>query len=232
MRQHHTKVHGEPLPNRECKGCDAEFYDSKARRKFCDDCNPNAGPHNGNWKDAKEVGECRICGDTFEFYPSDKPGIYCRACVEDNDEFLGDAYWEVRDIEHVKRVCEQCNEEMILLKSYVDRDSRNGRFCSHECRCLAMKESNETVSYNEGWAELRRKALDRDEHTCQECGVKKSELDYDLDVHHIKPVREFDTPEQAHELSNVICLCRSCHIRLEWRLRSINTNPQSSARNH
>jgi hypothetical protein len=54
MRQHHTKMHGEPLPNRTCTGCDERFYDPKARREYCGDCNPNAGSNNGNWKHAAE----------------------------------------------------------------------------------------------------------------------------------------------------------------------------------
>ncbi len=49
VRIHHTRVHDEPLPNRECKGCDSRFYDSQSRRKYCDDCNPNAGEESVNW---------------------------------------------------------------------------------------------------------------------------------------------------------------------------------------
>ncbi|MFB6078311.1 MAG: HNH endonuclease, partial [Halarchaeum sp.] len=80
-RQHHTKAHGDPLPNRECAGCGVDFYDPKARRTYCDDCNPNAGEHNGNYRAATETADCRVCGDTFEYYPSDKEGIYCPSCV-------------------------------------------------------------------------------------------------------------------------------------------------------
>jgi hypothetical protein len=86
MRQHHTKVHGDPLPNRTCKGCDTEFYDQKARRHYCDDCNPNAGPNNGNWKGAKDISNCARCGATFEYYPSDKPGVYCSRCIENEQD--------------------------------------------------------------------------------------------------------------------------------------------------
>jgi len=35
------------------------------------------------------------------------------------------------------------------------------------------------------------------------------------DIHHIKPVREFDDPADAHQLDNVVCLCRSCHRTVE-----------------
>lgn len=227
MRIHHAKVHGERLPNRTCKDCGTQFYDPKSQRKYCGNCNPYAGRNNGNWNDAKETAECRLCGVAFEYYPSDKKGVYCSTCVENYEGFLGTPYDEVHDIERVSRRCEQCGEEMLLLKSYVDQHERNGRFCSHECRCIAMKESNDANSYNKGWIELRRRAIRRDGESCQKCGVHKSTLDYDLDVHHLKPVREFEDPTDAHTLSNVICLCRSCHISVEWELRSIN----NSARN-
>lgn len=76
MRQHHTKVHDEPLPNRTCKGCGTGLHDSESNRTFCNDCSSEAGRHNGNWKGAKEATDCRICGETFEYYPSDNGGIF------------------------------------------------------------------------------------------------------------------------------------------------------------
>lgn len=103
---HHKSVHGSPLPNRTCKGCGANFYDPKSHLRYCKQCNGNAGKNNGNWQDAKETAECRLCGDSFEFYPSDKKGVYCPTCVEASDEFLGDASWEINDIERVERECE------------------------------------------------------------------------------------------------------------------------------
>lgn len=222
VRIHHAKVHDKRLRNRTCKDCGRQFYDSKSQRKYCGRCNPNAGQNNGNWRDAKETSDCRLCGKSFEYYPSDKKGVYCSECVRNSDGFLGIPYDEIHDIERVIRHCEQCGEEMVLLKSYVEYDERNGRFCSHRCRSIAMIESNEEVTYNQGWAELRRKAIQRDEETCQECGIHRSALDHDLDVHHIKPVREFNDPMDANTLTNVVCLCRSCHISIEWTLRSTN----------
>ncbi len=68
MRQHHTKVHGDPLPNRECSGCGTEFYGPKARREFCSECNPNAGEHNGNWQGAQETTTYDRCDETFTYY--------------------------------------------------------------------------------------------------------------------------------------------------------------------
>jgi predicted HNH restriction endonuclease len=36
-----------------------------------------------------------------------------------------------------------------------------------------------------------------------------------LEVHHLTPVREFDDPLDAHDLSNLVTLCRPCHKELE-----------------
>ncbi|MDX1746008.1 MAG: HNH endonuclease signature motif containing protein [Halobacteriales archaeon] len=214
MRQHHTKVHGVPLPNRTCKGCGTAFHDTKAGRSYCDDCNPNAGEHNGNWRGGRETATCQLCGAEFRFYPSEKKGVYCPTCVEESDEFLGTPYHEVHEIERIDRECDHCGEEMSVLQT--DRKRGRGRFCSHECLCLWMSKDGAT-SYNRGWFRPRRSALERDDYTCQECGKSATELGQSPDVHHIRPVRLFEDPEDAHHLGNLISLCRSCHTHIEWR---------------
>ncbi len=65
-----------------------EFYDPKSRLNYCDDCDPNAGKNNGNWKGAKEIGTCQFCGAEFPYYPSNKVGKYCADCVESADGLL------------------------------------------------------------------------------------------------------------------------------------------------
>ncbi|WP_436929568.1 HNH endonuclease [Halosimplex halobium] len=209
-RQHHAKVHGESLPNRTCEGCGSEFYDPKARLSYCDDCEPNAGENNGNWKDARERAECERCGDEFEYYPSDKNGVYCPGCVREADEFLGDHYAEVHDIDRVERECEHCGEEFSALPCTL----RDGgvRFCSRECVSDALYNGRSDPGvYNGDWYQVRRRALDRDDHRCQNCGKRSEEIGREPDVHHITPIREFDDPQEAHSLGNVVTLCRSCH---------------------
>lgn len=76
LRQHHAKVHDRSLPNRTCSGCGATFYDPKSRLEYCDDCDPNAGSNNGNWDGGLETDTCAECGSDFEYYPSDKDGVY------------------------------------------------------------------------------------------------------------------------------------------------------------
>lgn len=75
--------------------------------------------------------------------------------------------------------------------------------------------------YGENWHEQRRKTLRRDGFKCQRCGTTneehKEEHEIGLDVHHIVPLREFDTRENANQLDNLVTLCRRCHNRLETK---------------
>ncbi|QLH80965.1 HNH endonuclease [Halosimplex pelagicum] len=64
----------------------------------------------------------------------------------------------------------------------------------------------------EKWAVARSAALARDNGRCQDCGSED-----DLHVHHIKPVREFDVPADAHYVENLVVLCKYCHKTWEGR---------------
>jgi len=44
MRQHHTKVHENPLPNLVCKRCNESFYHPKSDRTFCSSCRGKPEP--------------------------------------------------------------------------------------------------------------------------------------------------------------------------------------------
>jgi hypothetical protein len=73
--------------------------------------------------------------------------------------------------------------------------------------------------YGESWHEKRREARKRDDYECQACGMGDaehvSEFGYGLEVHHIKPVRTFDNPDDANYLTNLVTLCTPCHQRYE-----------------
>lgn len=74
------------------------------------------------------------------------------------------------------------------------------------------------TEYSGRWWKGRQLALKRDDYSCQSCGTTKGEIGREPDVHPIKPVRVFDDPQDAHYLDNVVCLCRTCHPRVEWGL--------------
>lgn len=221
MRQHHTKVHDDPLPNRTCADCGTEFYDSKSERTYCDDCYSRSGEKNGNYTGAKETTECEQCGDSFEYYPSNKDGVYCPACVTEADGLLPGERASVSDVEVE---CEYCGATLERHPSRV-KSSSYGEFCDLECYGDWLSENvvgeshhqweGGTIPYGSSWWRIRRAALVRDDYECQNCGAGVDELGRKPDVHHIERVRSFSDPEDAHQLDNVVCLCRSCHRQVE-----------------
>ena len=222
MCQHHTKVHGDPLPNRTCKGCTSEFYDPKARREFCDDCNPNGEEHNGNWRDAKETASCELCDAAFEYYPSDKPGVYCSDCVEAADGLLPENPSEKGP--RVAVDCRACGSSLEVRPARLDEQKR-GFFCDLECYGDWLSANvvgpdhhqweGGPIEYGRTWWRIRRQALERDGYECQRCGAGPDELGRNPDVHHHRPVRSFDDPADAHTMENVVTLCRRCHRLVE-----------------
>lgn len=233
MRQHHAKVHGESLPNRTCKDCNVPFYDPKSRRKFCDDCNPNAGANNGNWRGGRETTDCDRCGDEFEYYPSEKPGIYCSGCIRRGEGLaqLGPSRVGPR----VELECEHCGGVFDALRSRIGRGPT--RFCSVGChgRWTAKNYNGDEhhawkpgrTEYASGWLYARRRALERDEYRCQRCGVGRDRLETNPHVHHIVPIKEFDDPADAHELRNLVTLCPRCHPKVEHGVVELPSGPWS-----
>lgn len=70
------------------------------------------------------------------------------------------------------------------------------------------------VGYGPGWHAARKAATERD-RVCVNCGS-----DENLEVHHIRPLRLFRRKSDAHALSNLKLLCRSCHAEADRLFRA------------
>ena len=46
--------------------------------------------------------------------------------------------------------------------------------------------------------------------------VSQKELGRALDVHHIRPVSDFDNPDDSNYVENLVTLCHDCHMLVEW----------------
>ena len=80
--------------------------------------------------------------------------------------------------------------------------------------------------YGNSWLKKRNNALKRDSFKCRLCGSERSTENLtNPDVHHITPIRYWKI-EKEHEkmnhLRNLICLCRSCHRKLEGKFKGRN----------
>jgi len=71
------------------------------------------------------------------------------------------------------------------------------------------------------WDVMRKKALERDGYKCQFCGKKHKVV-----VHHIVGYNV----SEDNSLANLITLCISCHIKLEWILVKIERSKQDIVR--
>lgn len=118
-------------------------------------------------------------------------------------------------------VCRWCGKE------FGEWTYRRPTICSNQCR----SEYGASIRANQlykgggvrdrgiGWKKQAGLARKRDNYTCQVCGRNGWKDHFRVNVHHIKPYREFDGDyKKANHLSNLISLCPSCHPKVECGL--------------
>lgn len=237
LRVHHAHTHDERLPNRECRNCGSKFY-SEYERAYCsesclDESVSFEGSNNPNYRGGTKETACEICGATFEYYPSEKEGLYCAECVEneawrDPPTFEGsdNPQWEGGKVD---LSCTVCGTPISRHPSNI---TGTVSVCSDACRGDWLSgeftgeghpnwEGGGNEAYGEGWHTVRKHALERDGYECAVCGKPKEEIGRNPDVHHIVPVRAFAESEDhekkdAHRLNNVISLCIDCHRKADF----------------
>lgn len=204
----------------------------------CDECGFDAASekglsiHQSQIHDSggkKKTYECAECGDTFEDYPSRREGrgrenFFCSRECKNNFEEKEKYYFN----------CANCGSEVVRHPSLVDQmgdyEIRN-HFCNKDCESEWKSQNwvkdghpnwvdREVITmYGQGWLEAREKAILNDGEVCTECGMSREEqyekYGRDFDVHHLKPVHEFENIEDAHFLENLVTVCKGCHMRIE-----------------
>lgn len=120
--------------------------------------------------------------------------------------------------------CATCGSPFEAIQSRVDER----KYCSRQCYYddldmptgadhWSWKETPEHRPSGEEWERLRKQVRKRDGYQCRVCGVSESDLDRQLDVHHLERVRDSDDPRHAvnTDPDNLVSVCRSCHRRVE-----------------
>lgn len=128
--------------------------------------------------------------------------------------------------------CHHCGADVYVPD--WQQSTRKRHFCSDSCYHDWQHESGfmrgenspswkggHGSYYGPNWLTQRAKALTRDGRVCQDCGMSNTEhhaeWDEDLHVHHIHRFHSFDSYLEANKLSNLVALCRSCHLG-KWEL--------------
>lgn len=188
----------------------------------------------------EEESSCERCGNSFSYNPTYSDGKYCSpACFHESghSEESKDAISEAnsgREVTWKEKISEshkgKTHTEEAKEKMRGPRPSLRGEnnpMSREEVRQKMVEnlpdrsggnhpnwEGGHESYYGPSWTfELKEKVRERDNRTCQDCGVEEAELPQRLDIHHKIPFRLFgvEKHEKANEIENLISLCRSCH---------------------
>lgn len=199
---------------KKCEICGATFYVKPYRANKARFCSRRCG---GVWHQSQRP----HMGNRFKEGNNVRSGLRpANAFTSEQVSGESNAKW----VPSVEFTCANCGEQF-FRKPWIVRQnkSKSGyKFCCQSCKIQFMRGANHPkyvggpVTYRgRGWLEQRKKAVERDNGTCQECGKVVGES---ISVHHIKPYREFSSPDEANRLENLICLCQACHMKHEPRL--------------
>lgn len=173
--------------------------------------------------------DCPICGKQFEVKPyrlnSGKKLTCSYSC---GLALLG---WGSKILN-----CDYCGQEFRRKNAEIKKQN----FCSRECMGNWQSENIHGENspswkggylpyYGKDWNRMNKETRKRDNHTCQGCGVTQNQLDYTLEIHHKKPVRLFENPNDANSSDNLITLCRPCHVRSDVFARWLFSQDGSNA---
>lgn len=166
--------------------------------------------------------ECENCGKTKEMkkWQAEERKFCSLDCAYGNRKV------DVKTGEYLE--CAVCEEEFYIQKSKTSRRKTCSRECFGEYFSKNYSGSDNPCwqggksryYYGTNWYRMREKAWERDNYECQICGRDESELSTKPSVHHIKPIKEFENPEDANTLENLITVCTKHHKMIEdWKLK-------------
>lgn len=94
------------------------------------------------------------------------------------------------------------------------------RIANEEAKDWDVYQNTPSSNYNYGnnWPKANKEARKRDGHICRRCGKKGGRLE----VHHIKPSKEFKIKEEGNTLENLITYCYKCHREIERDMKRGN----------
>lgn len=124
--------------------------------------------------------------------------------------------------------CKHCSKEFEVVP-WIERQNKSksgDRFCTKKCHSdyMAINKAGENSPQwvggketyrGKSWSVARKLAVVRDKGVCQKCYKIVGNR---ISVHHKKPFREFDCHQRANRLTNLICLCQPCHMKVERAL--------------
>jgi hypothetical protein len=184
------------------------------------------GENHPNWDGGRERVSCEECGGTYSVHPNQlEETRFCSVeCRRQN--------WREDKKEYS---CANCGHTVEKMAHNVKGQQTT---CSKQCFKEFMSSTRKGKDnpqwqggrfeyYGPNWPEQRKKTLERDNESCQECDMTRDEhyqnYNEDLHIHHKVPRRQIideENPtieqfELANSLDNLVTVCKSCHRKLE-----------------
>lgn len=206
-----------------CKGCHAQksvsdyfsFIDkSNGRRYYFSRCKPCQII----WQRERRQAERIVRRAVAEYGAGQQVAIACAGCAtrffvafgHDHRKYCSAACYYRRKNGHITIACVVCGTTFSVQPSH-----HHLRTCSPECASTNRSEGQRknpttprTRCKYQSWRKVRQQVIDRDGNACVTCGTSKQ-----LSAHHMTPWRV----SHDDSLTNLVTLCRSCHMKLEWR---------------
>lgn len=111
---------------------------------------------------------------------------------------------------------QQIYSRVYAINGHFPHNSEYRLYCSQQCKyncpifgqILYPKDFKPATS-REVQPELRQLVFERDNYTCQRCGLHKNDLECGIHCHHIYPLNE--DPIQSADIDVCITYCETCH---------------------
>lgn len=163
----------------------------------------------GQERSVSDIGKQFGVNDTTILYWLDKFDIETREASE-----AISLSWEGDDERReraAQNVMENAQPEAPQIKNGEHRPETLERMSAvKEGEKNPMWEGGYEGEYGGSWRNKREDALERDGYECRVCSSNE-----ELHVHHKVPVNQFDDPNDAHFMVNLLTVCRECHPRLD-----------------
>lgn len=167
-----------PFKQKTCAICNELYQPTGSTQKVCSGCKPE-------YKRLQNIAALRKLRKKQNKTPKGSI-LMCSDC---GDDFVYGSGPQKR--------CKPCQKSYSISKIHEWLASDKERLAKY------VKKARDNYSFGGN----RKKALERDDYTCQHCGTKD-----DLHVHHIDGKGVTTEKEfRNNSLSNLITLCRSCH---------------------
>lgn len=109
-------------------------------------------------------------------------------------------------IPYQRKLCDTCDEIVSKHRAIRDKAYQENR----------TDKEYQAIYKSARWKRVRALALSRTNGLCEEC-ISKGKISYVDDVHHKIPIKV--NKHKAYDIDNLICLCRSCHMKAHKELK-------------